>query len=234
MDATLRNAVLAAVKNDSTRVSAIAPLRHAPAQGAVSAELVPHAGHVHLDYVAAQDQYVVTHIISREQFSLPGGTAWELHYDEEGFGFLVPLGMDAAEHAPLCLEDKLHYQVYKTESGTHILHAVRGSNLGSAVDLSEFARKHVIVELTITCGASRSIKKLDGAYVKWHRHPGARFLWSLTSVYMALGLSQYSSQPWRWVHAGWPRWRKTLASLGMEEHLVPSVSTQARPCNSHL
>ena len=99
----------------------------------------------------------------------------------------------------------------------------------SHVNLKTFIQKYAEYDVKVECGPMASANDFQLYGLTWLRGPAATTMWSAKSLYEALGLTQFSGQQWRWTWAGYPSWKKHLASLGLEQHILRSALMKACP-----
>lgn len=179
---------------------------------------VPHDGVVFADETYSCT--VVTHMLTCEKLAMPS-TGWTMSFDEDGFAaVLPPADGPHADDEPVVLEDAFRFQLHKAATGGLF---IVGSSGSEQVDLGSLMQLWESKDLTLELGATNAKKKFNGALFRWPRMPGARFIWSMKSLYTELNFQQFSGQPWRWADSGWRRWRKTLdQEFHLSEHVVPS------------
>lgn len=189
--------------------------------GPIRAELVSHRGIIALDKLGP-GAHVVTNLAITEKKALPTGHSWSIEYDDEDFAICV--ADDGRE--PVWVESLMDYEVYKTERhGFAVIASSNTSMNGQMVLLRNFMAKHTEATATLKVGCAKTVQEFDIFVLRWPRTPACKVLWSAKSVYLRLGFSQFSGQPWRWwaSKASFPRWSQDMQRLGFPGHVVRSA-----------
>lgn len=84
---------------------------------AATYEQCPHEGYVFLDRVR-EGEYWLTHIATRERRRLPGGSVWELEF-QDGMGFVLDVG--AEEPQGLEVDEILQSHLFVKEPGQELV-----------------------------------------------------------------------------------------------------------------
>lgn len=223
MEEGLRNAVLQAI-----RPSGPAADHGADATAVVRAEMVPHRGVVFLD-VAAGGRFMATHVVTLESVELPATARWSLEFDEDGWAAAVP-DSDSDNVEAICLEELFVYGLFRTETNQMFIRAMRGSMEGQQVDMAAFMSKFITARWSLCVGCNDSSQTLTIWVLKWARTPDCRVMVSCRCLFQCLGLDQFSGEWWRWVAAGLPRWRKHMAAMGLQRHVLRSAGSEVALC----
>ena len=64
----------------------------------------------------------------------------------------------------------------------------------------------------------------EAVLLKWPRSPGALVMLKLATIYDAMGLTQFGGKQWKWVNSGFKPWKRALAALGLQSHLLASYN----------
>lgn len=144
-------------------------------------------------------------------------------YDEEGYGACVPSG--SMELDPVLVDDLLQYVAYEAD-GDYIVLATQGPGKGTSVSAGNMMKKYHQATVHIAFGVPERAFGFVAALLNWPQMPGASVMWSCKSVYDALGLDQFSKQPWRWTFASVPKWQRYMADFNMQSHVLRSVQSE--------
>ena len=186
------------------------------------ATLCPHQGVVVIDQIGTSS-WTVTHLQTYEHLQAQGNLC-ELHFDEEGFGFVVS---DLPDVEPLILEEAFRFRLYSGPGGELLIGGAAGPQV---VNLDEFKGKYVAMSLKLHVGCSHSLKEFDAVEFRWIRSPAAKVMWCCKSLYRNLGFTQFNGESWRWISGSWRRWQSLMCSLGYSEHVLPSTLMKELAC----
>ena len=112
----------------------------------------------------------------------------ELHFDEEGLGFVVS---DLPDVEPLILEDAFRFR-YSGPSGELLIGGAAGPQV---VNLDEFKGKYVAMSLKLHLGCSHSLKEFDAVEFRWIRCPAAKVMWCCKASTATWGLHSSMESP---------------------------------------
>ena len=85
----------------------------------MEAQAQPHTLHVSLQWDPTTDRFTLVHSVLLERALLPPGQ-WDLHFDEEGFGFVESHSSDDKNES-LWVNDLFRRCLYKTDGGREVV-----------------------------------------------------------------------------------------------------------------
>ena len=184
---------------------ALAPGMDVADEPAQMAELVPHAGYVSLTQNFWTQAYSLAHTGLTQKASLhpPLSGHYELHFDDEGFGYLAD-GAIPLRHVEDFFEGELYQQ------GDHLVVVYHGT---THERLDVLQRRHQRCTANLTIGAVvRRTAELKMAQFKLPRN-GCRLFVCFEDLYKALDLNHKASFWSSVVYKSLKRWEAWLASL---------------------
>ena len=126
----------------------------------------------------------------------------ELHFSDEGWGFLVGPG-----HAPRWVQPLLGRPLVE-DRGMLFLQQPSGSAL-EPISLDQ-------VRVTVSyfmVGVGSSMQRLRlKLYTKRRYQPGIQLWWEIRLLQMALGLGMGYASSWRWIRDNWSRWNEEFSA----------------------
>jgi hypothetical protein len=184
------------------------------------AHLVPHRNHVVLEHDEWEPGWFLHHCRSGERVRLAeppeSDQAWQLVFDEEGFGTVT--SENCQEEEELSVDDRLQWGLYEDGKGQQLI----VHEDGTQVKLWEACLQHDLYKVSLSVGSThREVEVIVGVF---DRHVlMCQVQWSLPSLHGALGFRRFDV-PNDWIYGRWGSWQKAFAN----RH-IPGVLLRSRP-----
>jgi len=170
---------------------------------------VPHAGLVWLDLCDNESCFHLAHSESQEVVQVPGARGEkELAFDNDGFAYIHEEG----KVEEIDVDGLLQWRLFEQESGGKRLLVRLDGNRLERLYLDTWSRAFVLKDVMVKIGPTRSAHAFNVAVCDRPRH-GFKVFYSMTSVYNALGLTQFSGCGSRWSWQTVPTCEKFVHSV---------------------
>lgn len=178
--------------------------------------LLPHRGHIFIDWDANEAQYFLLHGLTRERVTLgaPHG-AWRLEYFEDDFAAIV----DDSEDEGRLVDEMLSVAVYRdTDTGDMWLE--RQGAQGSVLSRFEGFDRHHLRNAHVRAGPTHAAIKMQIAV--FHRPRSlCQVFWDLLQFYRVAGFVAGKGAS-DWLYRGIGRWERRLRTAGIPGLLLRS------------
>eukprot|EP00971_Amphidinium_carterae_P051781 1019527-Amphidinium_carterae.1 len=188
-------------------------------QGAMELKLRPHKEHVAADQVSPE-KVVVVNLVTAERKELDAGEAWEISYDDEGFGAYVSVNADGSSTARDL--DSLFSEVYEGSDGS--TWAVSPSSK-KPLSIDVAMARHREAEMSLRVTATSAECKLRCAVFARPRHGMQATFISLESLYTTLRLDACQGKPYKWIARHNQQWATQQEKLFGHSQLVQGTYT---------
>ena len=142
----------------------------------------------------------------------PGNGSADVEWDDDGYGCLYDAS--GKDENPMLIAKAMHFQIVQDQHGEKYIQVAKGANKGHIVSMRDARSGLREAHVTTTFGDIKKTSRMNVAIYN-HARDGTRTVWSLQSLYDALGLDQYRGESWRWVSNGRASWRKECLALDL-------------------
>lgn len=183
-------------------------------------EVVPHQGLVAIDKPAGEARQYLVHCVTLERVPLDLGGDWFIEGDNGGWAAIA----DANDHCdPVVVQDLLaRVLCVNPADGEQFVRRHQQQRGVRVWSLTQRMLQHQEVCVTVKLGPSWVKHKVGACMLQWPRCE-TRWFWSASSLYAALGLTCYATQPSKWFYNVVSGVQKNLAAIGFAgQHVLRS------------
>ena len=174
---------------------------------ASSFELVAHSGRFYIGRCFGDPVETLVDIATRLRKKLPQGSH-DLEFDDDGYAAIADSSQRLS--AVSFLEDLEFFpQLWRSAKGELVVQ----QKVGEKVDkwsLTKKMQQYMEVCCKFPYGPTHSMASFNVYLLNWPRPGRARLLWSVPSIYTAMGLTSYKGHASKWGYESSDAWEKYL------------------------